>query len=81
MRTRQCARLVRVNAHKVGQARNMEDLDVVLTESTGEQLLMDFACAGQQPHNQRNPGAVDVVHVAEIEQDDVGSLALGFCIR
>ena len=32
----------------------------------------------EQADNQRDTGAVDVVHVGEVEQDDLGTFTLGF---
>src|SRR5258708_22128508 len=73
----QGARFIRENAHKVGQACNVEDLHVVLAEAAGEQATVRSTRSGEQADNQCDAGAIDVVHVGEVEQDGLGTFPLG----
>src|SRR5258707_15107735 len=64
----QGARFIRENTHKVGEARNVEDLHVVLTEATGEQPAVRGTRPCEQADDQCDAGAVDVVHAGKVEQ-------------
>src|SRR5215210_4286235 len=60
--------LVGEDAHEVGEARDVEDLHVVLAEVAGEQATVGGARLGEQAHYQGDPGRVDVVDPLEVEQ-------------
>src|SRR5690348_2610868 len=41
---------------------------------------MSFACSSQQANNQRNSCTVDVIHITEVEQDDIRILVFSFSV-
>src|SRR5579872_57371 len=73
----QGAGFVREHVHEVSEARNVEDLHVVLAEATGEQAPVRLARPREQADDQGDASAVDVVNVGKVEQDGVWRLALG----
>src|SRR5215203_7256725 len=62
------------DAHKVREARDVEDLHVMLAEVAGKQALVRSARPGQQSDDQGYTGRVDVIDLLEVEQDGSGSL-------
>src|SRR5215211_6398164 len=65
------------DAHEVRQARDVEDLNVMLAQVAGEQALVRSARPGKQSDDQCYPGRVDVVYPLEVEQDGLRVVALG----
>src|SRR5215210_4215388 len=70
------------DGHEVGQPGDLEDLAVVVRQPECLHLNTLRAGLGQEPDDQRNTGAVDVVGVREIEGDRGGSArgGLGICV-
>src|SRR5688572_9920459 len=64
--------LVGVDAHEVAQPGDGDDLPVVLAEPEGAHRAVLLAGPGQQPHDQGDPGRVDVVDVGEVQHDRPG---------
>src|ERR671913_1219123 len=65
------------DAHKVREARDLEDLHVMLAEVAGKQALVRSARLGQQAHDQGYTGRVDVIDPLEVEQDRLRILGVG----
>src|SRR5215218_6202299 len=65
------------DAHEVRQARDVEDLHVMLAQVAGEQALVRSARLGKQADDQGYPGRVDVVDPLEVEQDRLGVFGIG----
>src|SRR3712207_4501290 len=65
------------DAHKVREARDVEDLHVMLAQVAGEQTLARRAGLGEQADYQGYAGRVDVVDPLEVEQDRLGVLGVG----
>src|SRR5918997_5734927 len=65
------------DAHEVREARDVEDLHVVLAQVAGEQALMRSARPGEQADDQGYTGRVDVVDPLEVEQDRLRVLGVG----
>src|SRR5215218_930779 len=65
------------DAHEVREARDVEDLHVMLAQVAGEQAPMRRARPGEQAYDQGYPGRVDVVDPLEVEQDRIRVLGLG----
>src|SRR5919108_2968700 len=66
--------------HEVRQARDLEDLAVVVRESAGGHLDPARAGIREQPDDQRDARAVDVVRAGEVQDDRVrvaGGLLVG----
>src|SRR5215217_486639 len=57
------------DAHEVREARDVEDLHVVLAQVAGKQALVRSARLGEQADDQGYTGRVDVVDALEVEQD------------
>src|SRR5436190_24310247 len=55
--------------HEVGQARDLEDLAVVARQPERPDFDATLAGIGQQPDDQRDSRAVDVVGALEVERD------------
>src|SRR4051794_19364460 len=55
--------------HEVGQPRDLEDLPVVARQPERPHFDAALAGIGQQPNDQRDSGAVDVVGSLEVERD------------
>src|ERR671912_947055 len=68
------------DAHKVREARDLEDLHVMLAEIAGKQALVRSARLGQQSDDQGYAGGVDVIDPLEVEQDRLGVLGVGLCV-
>src|SRR5215207_6523714 len=71
------ALLVREDAHEIREARDVEDLHVVLAQVAGQQTTMRRAGPGEQADYQGDPGRVDVLNTLEVEQDRLRVLGLG----
>src|SRR5215207_1608069 len=73
--------LVVGDRHEVGQPRDLEDLAVVVRQP--ECLHFDPTGAGlcQEPDDQGDAGAVDVVGAREVEDDRAGSTGRGLRVR
>src|SRR5215211_2150798 len=69
------------DAHEVREARDVEDLHVMLAQVAGEQAPMRRARPGEQADDQGYPGRVDVVDPLEVEQDRLRLLGLGLRVR
>src|SRR5919107_4536575 len=65
------------DAHEVREARDVEDLHVMLAQVAGKQALMRSARPGEQADDQGYTGRVDVVDLLEVEQDRVRLLGIG----
>src|SRR5918992_3085982 len=65
------------DAHKVREARDVEDLHVMLAQVAGKQALVRSARLGEQAHDQGYAGRVDVIDPLEVEQDGPRVAALG----
>src|ERR671921_310344 len=65
------------DAHKVREARDVEDLHVVLAQVAGKQALVRSASLGEQAHDQGYAGRVDVVDRFEVEQYRLRVLGVG----
>src|SRR6185312_9139223 len=76
----QSAGLIRENMQEVGQARNLENLDIMVAQTTGLQAAALFAGAGQQAHDQGNTGTVDIMHISEVEQNNIQFTLLSLSI-
>src|SRR5688572_12363588 len=61
--------LVVSDRHEVRQPRDLEDLAVVLGQSARGNPHVPRACLCQQPHDQGDAGAVDVVGPGEVQDD------------
>src|SRR5579884_1860335 len=76
----QSAYLVWEYVHEVDEASDLEDFHIVVAQTTGEQAAASFACSGQQANNQRNSCTIDVIHITEVEQDDIRILVFSFSV-
>src|SRR5215210_4928582 len=74
------ALLVVGDGHEVGQPGDFEDLAVVVRQPECLDFDPVLAGLGQEPDDQRDAGAVDVVGVREVEGDRGGSAGAGFGI-
>src|SRR3954453_4484108 len=61
--------LVVGDRHEVGQPRDLEDLAVVVRQPERRDLDPAGARLGEEAHDQRDPGAVDVVRAREVQRD------------
>src|SRR5918992_4486366 len=68
------------DAHKVREARDLEDLHVMLAQVAGKQALVRSARLGKQAHDQGYTGRIDVIDPLEVEQDRLGTLGVGLRI-
>src|ERR671934_2030712 len=73
--TGQGARFVREHAHEVGQARDVENLDVMIAQAVDQQAAPNLACLCQQADDEGDTGGIHERHVAEIEQNGAGAPA------
>src|SRR3954471_19317803 len=73
------AALVVGDRHEVGQACDLEDLAVVVRQAERRDLDPAGARLGQEAHDQRDPGAVDVAGGGEV-QGDRADVARGFVV-
>src|ERR1700704_1164093 len=62
-----CVRLICVQGNEVGEARDLEDLAVVVGEAAGGQAAPLGSRTAEQSDDQRDPGRVDVLDVREVE--------------
>src|SRR3972149_9204661 len=62
-------RLVREDLHEVGKPGDLEDLAVVVGQATRGDRPLVLPGLREDPHDQRDAGRVDVVDVAEVQQD------------
>src|SRR3954454_1183224 len=69
--------LVGVDGQEVGQAGDLEDLAVVRGEAEGAHLDTGRAAAGEQAHDERDTGGVDVARALEVEDHRVGAVDRG----
>src|SRR5579875_2102568 len=77
----QRARLIREHAYKIAQACDLEDLLIMVAQAARGESTVGLTSAFQQANNQRDPGAIDIVHLAEIQQDHLWLLTHCFIIR
>src|SRR5688572_19287059 len=61
------------DGHEVRQSRDLEDLAVMVGQPECLNLHAVRAGLGQQPDNQRDAGAVDVLRALEVEDDGAGA--------
>src|SRR6478752_9103590 len=66
---RERGRLVVVDRNGLVEARQREDLAVMLGEADGQELLPGALCPDEQRHEEADPTAVHVVELAEVEDD------------
>src|SRR2546430_11764226 len=64
----------------MGEARNLKYLYVMVAEATGQQAPLGLARKSQQADNEGNARTIDILYIAEIEQDADRLLALSFII-
>src|SRR4051812_27783328 len=76
-RAAQGAVLVWVDRHEVGEPGDLEDLPVVGRQPVGAHLDPGRAGAGQQAHDHRDAGGVDVAGTLEVEDHHAGLLGDG----
>src|SRR5215212_9615493 len=69
--------LVWVDGQEVGQAGDLEDLAVVRGEAERADLDAGRAATGEQAHDQRDAGRVDVARALEVEDHRGGVLDRG----
>src|SRR5258706_9796262 len=74
------ALFILIDAHEIRETGNVEYLSVMLAQPVDGQRTMCCAGTGQQPDDQRDPGAIDVIYVAKIEDDHCRVLCLGLLI-
>src|SRR5919202_5659379 len=74
-RAGQGACFVREHAHEVGQARDVENLDVMTAQAVDQQAAPNLACLCQQADDEGDAGRIHELHVAEIEQNGAGAAA------
>src|SRR5262245_11121593 len=68
------------DVHKINQPGDVEDFHVMLTQTVDRQGAVRFSSAGQQADNQGDAGAVDVIHIAEVEDNSLRLLKLGLSV-
>src|SRR5215204_3179371 len=68
------------DTHEVGQPGDLEDLAVVVRQPECLDFDPVLAGLGQEPDDQRNTGAVDVVGALEVEGDRGGAAGRGLRI-
>jgi len=69
--------LIDIDAHKIGQARDLEDLDVMVAQAASDKATLRCTRFPKQADDQRNAGAVDIIHRAEVEHDELRVVAFG----
>src|ERR671936_2115721 len=79
-RTGQGARFVRKHAHEVGQARDVENLDVMIAQAVDQQAAPNLSCLCQQANDEGDAGRLHELHVTEVEQNGAGAAATRFRI-
>src|SRR5919201_2286673 len=79
-RTGQGARFVRKHAHEVGQACDVENLDVMMAQAVDQQAAPDLSCLCQQADDEGDAGGIHELHVAKVEQNGAGAPATRFRI-
>src|SRR5205085_2062689 len=57
-----------------------KDFYIMCTQSTSQESTMRFAGAGQQIDYEGDACTIDVLHIAEIEENDIRLTTLGFVI-
>src|SRR3954452_19871975 len=76
-RAPQGAVFVGVDRQEVGEAGDLEDLAVVRGQAVGPHLDAGRPGAGEQAHDQRDAGRVDVARALEVEDHGLGRLGAG----
>src|ERR671918_524076 len=70
-----------LDGHEIRQARDLEDLAVVIRKTARPHLDLAGARLREQAHDQRDAGAVDVLDVGEVEDDRAGAPAGRLAVR
>src|SRR5829696_2324860 len=68
------------DANEVREARDVEDLHVVLAQVAGQQTAIGGACLCQKTNDQGYPGRVNVIDALEVEEDGLRVVALSLCV-
>src|SRR5437016_83299 len=76
----QCTCFIGENAHEICQAGDLKYLYIMVAQAAGQQAVLGLACPCQQTDNKGNARTIDILHIAEIEQDGTRFLALSFII-
>src|SRR6185369_17174370 len=61
--TRKGGTFVRIHIHIIDKSRNVEDLDIVGTQTARNDAAVMLACPRQQADDQRDAGTVDIIHI------------------
>src|SRR5918999_5452665 len=67
--------------HEIRQPRDLEDLAVVVRQAGRPHLHFTRAGLREQAHDQRDPGAVDVLDLGEVEHDGTRMPARSLAVR
>src|SRR5207248_7683954 len=76
----QCTCFVGEYAHEIDEARNIKNLHVIVAQAIGQQAALGLARPSKQADNEGNTRTIDILHIAEIEQDAARLRTLSFII-